>query len=49
MSSQDEIRSQIAVLVKKYAEIEYKERLFVPGESTVPVSGKVLDGKELRL
>ena len=49
MSSQDEIRSQIAVLVKKYAEIEYKERLFVPGESSVPVSGKVLDDNELRL
>lgn len=49
MNSQDEIRSQIAVLVEKYAEIEYKEHLFVPGESTVPVSGKVLDGKELGL
>ena len=49
MSSQDEIRSQIAGLVKKYAEIEYKERLFVPGESSVPVSGKVLDDNELRL
>jgi len=49
MNSQDEIRSQIAVLVEKYAEIEYKEHLFVAGESTVPVSGKVLDGKELGL
>tara|TARA_B100001142_G_scaffold104718_1_gene106727 strand:- start:12706 stop:14022 length:1317 start_codon:yes stop_codon:yes gene_type:complete len=49
MTSQDEIRSQIASLVNKYAEIEYQKRDFIPGESVVPVSGKVLDVNELNL
>lgn len=49
MSNQDELRSQIAGLVQKYADIEYKERSFVPGDTIVPVSGKVLDGKEIGL
>lgn len=47
MTSQDEIRSQIASLVNEYAEIEYQKRDFIPGESVVPVSGKVLDVNEL--
>jgi len=49
MNSQDEIRLQIASLVNEYAEIEYQKRDFIPGESVIPVSGKVIDSEELKL
>ena len=49
MSTQEELRSQIADLVKKYTEIEYRERPFLPGDTVIPVSGKVLDGREISM
>lgn len=49
MNSQDGIRLQIASLVNEYAEIEYQKRDFIPGESVIPVSGKVIDSEELKL
>lgn len=49
MTSQDEIRSKIALLVDEFAEIEYQKKDFIPGESVVSVSGKVLDKNELNL
>ena len=45
----DALRSQINELVKKYAEIAYEPKPFVPGETPVPVSGKVVGSKELEL
>ena len=45
----DTIRLQINTLVKKYAEISYEQKPFVAGETTVPVSGKVIGSKELEL
>jgi len=45
----DELRLQIADLVSQYAEMKYAPTPFQPGESTVPVSGKVLGAKELQL
>lgn len=45
----DKIRSQISELVQQYAEIAHAPKPFVPGESTVPVSGKVIGTKELQL
>jgi CDP-6-deoxy-D-xylo-4-hexulose-3-dehydrase len=39
----DRERQQILELVRTYAETALARRDFVPGESTVPVSGKVLD------
>ena len=47
--SQEQIRKQISELVAKYAEEAYTEKLFVPGESIVPPSGKVLGANELQL
>jgi len=43
----DAVRSEINELVKKYAEIAYEPKPFVPGETPVPVSGKVVGSKEL--
>ena len=45
----DKLRSQIADLVQQYADIAYAPKPFVPGESVVPVSGKVIGAKELQL
>ena len=45
----DKLRSQISALVQQYADIAYAPKPFVPGQSTVPVSGKVIGAKELQL
>lgn len=45
----DKLRSQISDLVQQYADIAYAPKAFVPGESAVPVSGKVIGAKELQL
>ncbi len=45
----DKLRSQISELVQQYADIAYAPKAFVPGESAVPVSGKVIGAKELQL
>ena len=45
----DKLRAQISDLVQQYADITYAPKPFVPGESVVPVSGKVLGAKELQL
>jgi CDP-6-deoxy-D-xylo-4-hexulose-3-dehydrase len=45
----DMLRKQISELVQKYADIAHAPNAFVPGESAVPVSGKVIGAKELQL
>ena len=45
----DKLRTEISALVKKYADIAYAPQPFVPGQSPVPVSGKVIGAKELQL
>ena len=45
----DKLRSQISELVKQYADIAYAPKPFVPGQTAVPVSGKVIGAKELQL
>jgi CDP-6-deoxy-D-xylo-4-hexulose-3-dehydrase len=45
----DALRREIAGLVQQYADLVYAPRPFVPGTTPVPVSGKVLGGKELQL
>jgi len=45
----DKLRSQISELVRQYAEIAHAPKPFVPGQSAVPVSGKVIGAKELQL
>lgn len=43
------LREQIAQLVEEYAAIQYEPKLFEPGKSVIPPSGKVLDSTELKL
>ena len=44
----DELRQRILSLVEEYAIAQWPETQFVPGESPVPVSGKVFDADEVR-
>lgn len=43
-----ELRAQILDLAEEYFREQFPEQAFVSGQSTVPVSGKVLSGKDLR-
>ncbi|WP_046114685.1 lipopolysaccharide biosynthesis protein RfbH [Aquincola tertiaricarbonis] len=45
----DALRRQISELVKQYADLTLAPKPFVPGETPVPVSGKVIGAKELQL
>jgi CDP-6-deoxy-D-xylo-4-hexulose-3-dehydrase len=45
----EELRKQILDLVGEYCAEAFPPRPFVPGESPVPVSGKVFDAAEMRL
>jgi CDP-6-deoxy-D-xylo-4-hexulose-3-dehydrase len=47
MSKLLDIKHQIHALIKEYHDEAFKQKAFVPGESAVPVSGKVFDHKEL--
>src|SRR6516164_11079395 len=49
MERKQELRRQILDLVGEYCGEAFGARPFVPGESPVPVSGKVFDGAEMRL
>lgn len=48
-TSMDSLRDRIRDLVRQYAELAHAPKPFVPGESAVPVSGKVIGTKELQL
>jgi len=43
------LRAQIGELVRQYADLAYSPKAFIPGETAVPVSGKVIGAKELEL
>jgi len=45
----DELRARILKLVGEYASAAFPERKFVPGETPVPISGKVFDAAEIQL
>jgi len=45
----DKLRSQISDLVQQYADIAYAPKPFVPGQTAVPVSGKVIGAGELKM
>ena len=47
-AKQEELRAQIAGLVKQYADLVYKDTKFDPGSHAVPPSGKVLGAAELQ-
>src|SRR5580692_3864770 len=42
-----QLRDEISVLVREYADVTLAPQPFITGQSTVPVSGKVLDSSEL--
>lgn len=44
----EQIRGEIAKLVEQYAELALAPKSFVPGQSVVPPSGKVLGAEELK-
>ena len=44
----DNLRSQISNLVAQYAKEQYKEKEFIPGETVIPPSGKLLGSEELQ-
>lgn len=44
----DELRARILDLVAEYHDEQFAKRTFVPGETAVPVSGRVFDADELR-
>lgn len=48
MDRLERIKIEIAKLVDEYAAIKYRPHLFEPGNTVIPPSGKVLDGKELK-
>lgn len=45
----EKLRSQISDLVQQYAGIAYAPKPFVPGQTAVPVSGKVIGAGELKM
>jgi CDP-6-deoxy-D-xylo-4-hexulose-3-dehydrase len=45
----DALRAQIAQLVEEYAATALAPKPFVPGETVIPPSGKVIGGRELQL
>lgn len=46
--SKESIRAEIAKLVAEYSKLEFAEKIFVPGETVIPPSGKKLGVKELQ-
>ena len=48
MKSTNEIRNEIEHLVNQFAQIEFEEKKFKPGETTVPAAGKVIGESELQ-
>ena len=48
MQTTDSLRTEIAELVSKYSKLQYVDKIFIPGETPVPVSGKVIGETELQ-
>ncbi|MHB8303118.1 MAG: lipopolysaccharide biosynthesis protein RfbH [Acidobacteriaceae bacterium] len=46
--SGDELRERILQLAERYFQEKFSAQPFIPGQSNVPVSGKVLDASDLR-
>jgi CDP-6-deoxy-D-xylo-4-hexulose-3-dehydrase len=49
MTTPEILRAEIARLVQQYADLSCTVPPFIPGESVVPVSGKVIGAKEMQL
>jgi CDP-6-deoxy-D-xylo-4-hexulose-3-dehydrase len=48
MRTQETIRAQIAELVDEFAQLNFAPKAFLPGQTVVPPSGKVLGAAELK-
>ena len=48
MKTTEELRLEIAGLVQEFANLKYKEKIFKPGRSVIPPSGKVMSATELQ-
>ncbi len=48
MKTAEELRLEIAELVQEFADLKYTEKVFKPGRSVVPPSGKVIGATELQ-
>jgi len=48
MKTTEELRLEIADLVREFADLKYTEKTFKPGRSVVPPSGKVIGATELQ-
>jgi CDP-4-dehydro-6-deoxyglucose reductase, E1 len=48
MKTAEELRLEIADLVQEFADLKYKKKIFKPGRSVVPPSGKVIGATELK-
>jgi CDP-6-deoxy-D-xylo-4-hexulose-3-dehydrase len=46
--AKDKIRNQILGLVKDYSDLEFSQKNFIPGETVVPPSGKLIGVEELQ-
>ena len=46
--AKDKIRKQILELVKEYSDLEFTPKTFVPGQTVVPPSGKLIGTTELQ-
>jgi CDP-6-deoxy-D-xylo-4-hexulose-3-dehydrase len=47
LDTRSQLRAEIAALVRQYCDIALAPQPFIPGQSSVPVSGKVLDSSEI--
>ena len=45
--AKDKIRKQILELVREYSALEFAPKKFIPGQTAVPPSGKLIDSREL--
>jgi len=48
MKTAEELRLEIAELVQEFSDLKYTEKIFKPGRSVVPPSGKVMGATELK-
>jgi CDP-6-deoxy-D-xylo-4-hexulose-3-dehydrase len=48
MQTTDTLRAEIAELVSQYSKLKYADKIFIAGETPVPVSGKVMGETELQ-
>lgn len=46
--NKDNLRNEISKLVAEYAKLEFSEKIFIPGETSIPPSGKKIGVKELQ-